>query len=144
MKNREMIATINSLFELRKREQDRSKDEKVFTGKVLFTMSRNLRSLEKEYSENYSKDLQELREKYYVSKEIDVTIPEDDEKGIEEHVEKRKVEVLKPGCTEEQFNKELNELLDIDVSVNISKISPDELGNVYDFRDMDAIEFMVE
>lgn len=144
MKNREIIGTLNGLYDLRKREEKREKDEKVFTGRVLFTMSRNLRTLEKEYNENYLKDLQSLREKYYTPKETEVTVPANKEKGTEEHKEKRNVEVLKPNCTEQQFQEELAELLDIDIKVDISKVSPEAVENVYDYRDMDVIQFMVE
>lgn len=144
MKNRELIATLNGLYDLRKREEKREKEEKVFTGRVLFLMSRNLRTLEKEYNENYLKDLQELRSKYYISKEKEVVIPEDAVKGIKEHKETKKVEVLKPDCTENQFQEELGVLLDIEVKPNISKVAPEDLANVYDFKDMDAIQFMVE
>lgn len=144
MKNREMIDTLNGLYALRAREEKREKAEKVFTGRVLFIMSRNFRTLNKEYSENYLKDLQELREKYYIIKETEVIVPGDAEKGIKEHKETKKVEVLKPTCTEQQYHEELSELLDIDVKIEISKVSSEAVENVYDFRDMDAIQFMVE
>lgn len=144
MKNKEIVATLNGLYGVRKREEERTKDEKVFTGRVLFIMSRNLRTLEKEYNENYLKDLQTLREKYYTTKETEVVVPADKEKGTEEHKENRKIEVLKPDCTEEEYIKELNELLDIEAKIDISKVSAADVENVYDFKDMDVIQFMVE
>ena len=144
MKNREIIATLNGLYALRERENKREKPDKVFTGRILFAMSRNLRTLEKEYNENYVKDLQGIREKYYVAKEEDVTVPANEHDGTEEHTEKRRIEVLKPGCSEDEYMKELNELLDIQVDLNITKVPCSDLDKVYDFKDMDAIEFMVE
>lgn len=144
MKNREMITTLNALYEARKREENRKEDEKVFTGVLLFTMSRNLRTLEKEYNENYLKDLQELRAKYYETEEREVIVPADAERGIEEHTEKQKVDVLKSGQTEAEYVKELNTLLDLEADVPIRKVTIDDVSAIYDFHDMDAIDFMVE
>lgn len=144
MKNRELIGTLNALYDARKREEERDKDEKVFTGTLLFAMSRNLRILEKEYNENYLKDLQAIKDKYYDTEEKEVVIPADAEKGIEEHKEKQKIAVLKPEQTEMEYAAEINTLLDFEVDLGVKKVAVDEVKNIYDFRDMDAIQFMVE
>lgn len=144
MKNRELIGTLNALYDARKREEERGKDEKVFTGTLLFAMSRNLRILEKEYNENYLKDLQAIKDKYYDTEEKEVVIPADVENGIEEHKEKQKIAVLKPEQTEMEYAAEINTLLDFEVDLGVKKVAVDEVKNIYDFRDMDAIQFMVE
>lgn len=146
MKNRELVANLNGIYALRKREQEREqkKELKAFTGVPLLIISRNLRSMEKEYNENYAKDLQELREKYFTSKEAEVTIPANKKEGIEEHKEKREIEVLRPDVEEADYNKELNELLDLDVNVPIMRIALNMLESVTDSLDADAIEFMVD
>lgn len=144
MKNRELIGALNALYDARKREEERGKAEKVFTGTLLFAMSRNLRILEKEYNENYLKDLQAIKDKYYDTEEKEVVIPADVENGIEEHKEKQKIAVLKPEQTEAEYVAEINTLLDIEVDLGVKKAAVDEVKNIYDFRDMDAIQFMVE
>lgn len=144
MKNRELIGTLNALYDARKREEERGKDEKVFTGTLLFAMLRNLRILEKEYNENYLKDLQAIKDKYYDTEEKEVVIPADVENRIEEHKEKQKIAVLKPEQTEMKYAAEINTLLDFEVDLGVKKVAVDEVKNIYDFRDMDAIQFMVE
>lgn len=146
MKNRELVANLNGIYALREREQEREKkkEPKIFAGVPLLIISRNLRALEKEYNENYVKDLQELRGKYYVKKETEVTVPADKESGVEEHKEKREIEVLRPDADEAEYNKELNTLLDLDVSVPITRINIHLLEGVTDARDADAVEFMVD
>jgi hypothetical protein len=142
MKNREIIANINGIIDFRSREAKR--DKKTITGHPLLIMSRNFRTLVKEYEENYSKDLQELNAKYYDKKEVDVTVPADKEKGIEEHTERRTVDVLKPWMKEEDHKKELNELLDLDVTVPVMKVNIALLESVTDAQDADALEFMTD
>lgn len=144
MKNKEIIGTLNALYDARKREEERDKDEKVITGTLLFAMSRNLRALEKEYNDNYLKDLQAIKDKYYDTEEKEVIIPADAENGIEEHKEKQKITVLKSERTEMEYAAEVNALLDFEVDFEVKKVTVDEVKNIYDFRDMDAIQFMVE
>lgn len=142
MKNREIINAIDNLSILKNRQVE--KGEKLFSGKALLIISRNLRALWKEYSENYLEDLKELREKYYVTKETEVTVPADEENGVEEHKETRSVEVLKPELKEEDWNKELQELLDVDVKVPILYLSFDDLDSLTSYADAEAIDFMVK
>lgn len=142
MKNREIIANINNLYALRKRESERK--QKTIIGKPLLILSRNLRMLEEEYNDNYMLDLKALRERYYEKKEVDVTVPADEGKGIEEHTEKRMIESLKADLFREDYDKELQELLDLDVDVPIMKVSVDLLGSVADAKDADALEFMTD
>lgn len=98
----------------------------------------------KEYNENYYKDYEELRERYYVKKDQEVTVPEDKEKGIEEHKEKQQIEVMKPNCKEEDYEKELNELLDLEVKVPLSFLTYDDLDLLDDYADAERIDFMVK
>jgi hypothetical protein len=142
MKNREIIANINNLYALRKRESERN--PKTIIGKPLLILSRNLRMLEEEYSDNYMLDLKALRERYYEKKEVEVTVPADEEKGIKEHTEKRAIESLNADMKKEDYDKELQELLDLDVDVPIMKVSVDLLGSVADAKDADALEFMTD
>ncbi len=146
MKNRELIANLNKLYALREREMERGKKgkEKSIKGVPLLIIARNIRSMEKEYNDNYLKDYQELREKFYVKKNAEVTIPADKKNGVEERKEKREIEVLRPNMVEEGYEKELNELLDFEVTVPIKMIAIDLLNKVEDSLDADAIEFMVD
>ena len=108
-------------------------------------MMRNFRSLLEEYKANYEKDMQSLKDKFFAKKETDVTVPADEAAGVEEHTEKREIEVLKPDCTQEQYEKELNELLDLETrKIQIAKIKADDLVDVKDFRVAMALDFMVE
>ena len=60
-------------------------------------------------------------------------------------MEKREIEVLKPDCTQEQYDKELSELLDLETrKIQISRIKADDLVDVKDFRIALALDFMVE
>lgn len=145
MKNREMIGHINDLDAIIGEEQKREASERVFNGRAFLLMARNFRALMAEYKANYEKDLQSLKEKFYTKKETEVTVPANETAGTEEHTEKREVEVLKPDCTQEQYEKELTELLDLDVSkVEIAKIKVDDLVAVKDFNVAMALDFMVE
>ncbi len=145
MTNREMIGHANDLNAIIMEEQKRPVAERVFNGRAFLLMMRNHRSLLEEYRANYEKDLQALREKFYTRKETDVTVPADEAAGTEEHVEKREIEVLKPDCTEEQFKKELDELLSLETrKIQIAKIKADDLVNVKDFSVAMALDFMVE
>lgn len=145
MKNREMIACINNLDAILTQERDRPVNERIFNGRAFLLMNRNLRSLLEEYRANYEKDLQILKEKFYTKKEKEVIIPADPENGTKEHKEKKSIEVLKPNCTQEQYDKELNELLDLETrKIQISKIKADDLADVRDYAVAIALDFMVE
>lgn len=145
MRNREMIGHINDLDAIIVEEQKRPAAERVFNGRAFLLMMRNYRSLLEEYKANYEKDLQALRDKFYTRKEADVTVPADEAAGTKEHVEKREIEVLKPDCTQEQYDKELSELLDLETrKIQISRIKADDLVDVKDFNVAMALDFMVE
>lgn len=145
MKNREMIACINNLDAILTQERDRPVNERIFNGRAFLLMNRNLRSLLEEYRANYEKDLQILKEKFYTEKEKEVIMPADPENGTKEHKEKKSIEVLKPDCTQEQYDKELNELLDLETrKIQISKIKADDLADVRDYAVALALDFMVE
>lgn len=144
MKNQELIGHINALDKIIKFESEKSDSEKMFSGRVKLLMMRNFRAMLKEYHENYEKDMGDLHVRFFVTEETDVTVPADEASGIEEHTEKRKVEVLRPDCTQEQYDEELKTLLDLDVSVKISKIKLDDVEKVTDFSIVDALDFMVE
>ena len=142
MKNRELIAGINFLADVKERQIKKGK--KIFTGRALLIVTRNLRTMLNEYKENYEKDYDELRGRYYVMKEQEVTIPEDKEKGIEEHKEKQQVEVMKPNCKEEDYMRELNELLDLDVKIPLLYLTLDDLVLLDNYEDAERIDFMVK
>lgn len=145
MTNREMIGHINDLNTIITEDNNKPVKERVFNGRVYLLMKRNRRSLLEEYRVNYEKDYNELCEKFYTKKETEVTIPADEKAGVEEHTEKRSVEVLKPDYTKEQFEKELNELLDLETrKIQISKIRLDDLEDVRDYALAAALDFMVE
>lgn len=144
MKNRELIVHIDHLNEIVGEEKRKTAPERFFSGRVNLLMVRNLRAMYKEYSDNYEKDLNELHSRFYTTKETDVTIPADEENGIEEHTEKRTVEALKPDYTQEQYNEELSTLLELEVSVLISMIRPEDVEKVPDFETLDKLDFMIE
>lgn len=146
MKNREMIGHINDLDAIIAMENKKENiRDRIFNGRAFLLIARNYRSLLEEYKANYEPDLKSLREKYYVTEEQEVAIPADEAAGTEERKEKRKVEVLKPDCTEEDFNKELQELLDLKTrKIQIAKIKADDLADVRDYGIAMALDFMVE
>lgn len=142
MKNGELIMRINFLSDIKKRQIENG--EKLFKGGALLIVSRNLRAMYKEYSENYLKDLEELRGRYYENKESEVMIPADEESGIGEHMAKKSVEVLKPDCKEEDFQREWNELLDMEVTVPLSYLTYADLSGLEKYEDAEMIDFMVK
>lgn len=145
MKNKEMIAHINDLDAIIGEEQRREVSERIFNGRAFLLMTRNYRSLLEEYKANYEKDYNGLREKFFVKKEKEVVIPADKDAGIEEHKEKQEVDVLRPDCTQEQYDAELAELLDLKTrKIQIAKIKAEDLVGVKDFRVALALDFMVE
>lgn len=144
MKNRELVAHINHLNEIVGGEKRKAAHERLFSGRVNLLMVRNLRAMYKEYGDNYGKDLSELHSRFYTTKETDVVIPADEENGIGEHTEKRTAEALKPDCTQEQYDEELNTLLNLEVSVPISMIKPEDVERVPDFETLDKLDFMIE
>lgn len=144
-KNREMIGHINDLDAIIGEEQKRPASDRIFNGRAFLLMMRNFRSLLEEYKANYEKDYGLLRDKFFTKKETEVVIPADKAAGIEERKEKRELEVLKPDCTQEQYETELDELLDLETrKIQISKIKADDLVNVKDYAVAMALDFMVE
>lgn len=146
MKNSEMIYHINDLDAIIAAERNKKNiKDRIFNGRAFLLITRNYRSLLEEYKANYEPDYNELRNKFYITKESEVIIPADEESGIEEHIEKRQIEVLKPDCTEEEYKKELMELLDLDTrNIQIAKIKADDLVNVSDYDIAMALDFMVD
>lgn len=147
MKNIELINRINYLDAVLSAEKERDKtgEKKWFnSGRVHLIITRNLRAFLKEYHENYEKDLMALREKYYTTKETEVTVPADEAAGIEEHTETRQIEAIRPDMVEDGFLKERNTLLNLEISVPVAKIKPEDLDDVPTVEDAQNFDFMVE
>lgn len=138
MKNRELIEHINGLSALK----ERAKGEKILSPIAMLYVSRNLRTMANEYNTHYVKDLEEVKAKYLEHKQIDVTIPATETEP--EHVEKRVQDVFRQGANHEDFEREINTLLDMDVNVPICKVGVDAITALVEMDDVDAIEFMVE
>lgn len=137
MKNKEMIGHINDLNVIIEEEQKRPISERIFNGRAFLFIMRNFRSLLEEYKANYEKDYASLREKFYTKGN---TL-----EGPEKHTGEQEIEVLKPDCTQEQYEKELEELLDLDTrKIQISKIKAEDLVDVRDHMVIMALDFMVE
>lgn len=129
MKNREMISILNSLEAMAAREKkaiEANPDHKRMNIKVVHKIFTNKRML-KEKLKPYEDSLSELTRRYDVKVEaagLNLNRLEEDKQN--------------------EFAKELNELLDIDVEVDISEVEIEQFGD-YDIsqEDMSALEFMV-
>lgn len=130
MTNREIINNLNNLEAMAAREKkalEANPDYKRLNIKVVYKIIANKKLL-REKLEPYETALKELTDKYGIK--IDAN-------GINTSgLESNKHEV---------FAKELNELLDIDVEVTITKVDIEQFGNVdISQEDMAALEFMVK
>jgi len=124
MKNSEIINAVNRIALLQKKEQDYEKSGKgqLFGGhvKVTYALRKNVKTFLSAL-EPYNAEYGELKK----------TLCDDDEKIL-------------PG-KEEEYEKKLEELLDIDVKdVSIHKISIDDLdGLQLSTLDIDSLMFMI-
>lgn len=129
MKNREILDNLNNLSAMAVREKkaiEANPDYKRLNIKVVYKIIAN-KKLFREKLEPYETALKELTDKY--GAKIDAN-------GINTSgLEDDKHEV---------FAKELNELLNIDVEIEVNKANIEEFGDyVISQEDMEALEFMV-
>ncbi len=123
--NRRIVNDANFLFNL---------VHKQFPVKVSYAISKNISKLEKELKV-YNKEREKIIDKYCKKdEEGNLLIDENNQYSIEEE----NIDIC---------NKELNELLDIEIDVNIHKFKLDDLmcGN-YDMSpsEMTLIDYMIE
>ena len=128
MNNFQILIILKRLNEMEAREQkeiERNKDYKRMGVKIVYWITKNKMSLSKAI-EAYQKTFKELTDRYKVKTVEDKLKTEDETKQAE-------------------FDKELNELLSIEVEVNIVKINIEDFGDcVISQADMDAMNFMIE
>lgn len=126
MTNKEMITTVNNIVEMQDREAQRG--EKLFGNKikVIYAIKKNkekLTQLLKPYDEARKELLEECNKK---------------EAQLEGRVDIRK------DCLE-QWNRGVQELLDIEVEVEVHMVKATEIdGLTLSLNDFEAIEFMLE
>lgn len=129
MKNREIITHINNLEAMAKREKkaiESNQDYRRMNIKVVHKIFVNKRLL-KEKIKPYEETLEELTVRFGVKMDAGGM-------NIKNLTEEKR----------EKFIRELNELLDIDVDIEVDKLYIEQFGD-YDIsqEDMAALEFMV-
>ena len=131
MKNREIVAAIIGLDELKKTQEEALKKEpslQKYPIKVTHAISKNKKMLEEDHK-TFIECVDELNKKYGVAF---------DQEG--------RIELTKlPEQEREEYSKELKELQDIEVNVDIHKINIEMFGTYEpSLKELDVLSFMIE
>lgn len=132
MKNKEILRNYNALMAraMKEREEiEKNKDFPRLPIKVIHAIHTNQIELEKAIKP-YAESINELGSKY----NVEMTIFD---------LNKKRSEIAENKAAE--FDKDLTELLDVDVNVDIKKISVEEFGNYQiSQEDYELIAFMIK
>ncbi|MCC3870295.1 hypothetical protein [Terrisporobacter mayombei] len=122
--NRKMVENMQSLITV---------SQKQLPVKVSYAIAKNIRKIENEFAE-YNIEREKLLGKYSLKNEEGKVV-----------VDENNLVKIKEECIE-ACNKDLKELLDIEVDINIHKFKFEDLGNITSISagELLAIDYMIQ